>query len=199
MSCCVLLPVILFSHVFAPAPEFTPVSAPAHDQGHIMSLETLSISLVLSTGTILVGLVNRGSSEAGCFSCHGHGGHFQLLASLVASMEAVPESNPERTLSPRSAQRGLLLSCPAQNGPQIRSLAQKGLLFLCVAHRGLLFLNPVVRRLQSPNPAQRVQLFPRSAQGGPLDPKLSPCIGGRGLHAMALQTVYLFLSSLFHY
>ncbi len=93
MLCCVFLPVTLFSHVFAPAPEFTPVSAPAHDQGHVMSLETLSISLVLSTGTILVGLVNRGSSEAGCFSCHGHGGHSQLLASLVASMEAVPESS----------------------------------------------------------------------------------------------------------
>ncbi len=63
-----------------------------------MFLEALSISLVLSTGTILVGLVlSIGVLQKQAASLvMATEAIPKPLASLVASMEAVPESYPER-------------------------------------------------------------------------------------------------------
>ncbi len=123
----------------APAPDQSPVQAPALDQSQVMSPE------VLSTGTILVGLV--------CLVLSCLLGFFRSRLLLLSwpwrpfpsrLLLLLPRwkrflSSPLRgPLSPRSAQGGLLVSCLAQRGPQIPSLAQRGLMFPSLAHGGLL-------------------------------------------------------------
>ncbi len=74
----------------------------APDQSHVMSLEALSISLVLSTGTILVSLVlSIGVLQKQAASLvMATEAVPKPLASLVASMEAVPEFSPRRAPVP---------------------------------------------------------------------------------------------------
>ncbi len=113
-----------------------------------MSPEAMFESLVVSLGTVPVGIVlSTGVLQKQAASLvMAKEAIPKPFASLVAPMETVPESNPERapdsTSSPTRAV-GLM------SGPQIPSLAQKDLLSLSLAHGGLLVPNLAMRGLQS--------------------------------------------------